>query len=123
MGLDFVIKKIDYDYDGCDARWSYGGFMEFRIRLAKEIGIDLKSMEGFIEDGNSWDDVEDDIKLFLNHSDCDGELHCENCEKVWPRLKELIKNWPDDDYDKVNALELVEAMKSCAENEWDLVFC
>lgn len=39
MGLDFT---------HCEAHWSYSGFMVFRRKLAKAIGVDLNRMEGFV---------------------------------------------------------------------------
>lgn len=104
MGLDF---------SHCDAHWSYSGFHRFRCKLAKEIGIDLDSMKGF--GGKiSWDKIKDPIKPLLNHSDCDGELTSEECREVAPRLRELVKDWPDDDYDKQKALELADGMEFAA---------
>ena len=113
-----------------DASWAYGGFHRFRIRLAEAIGIDLEKMIGFnqkyVGDGKyvkttenplNWNTVKDDIKLLLNHSDCDGVLTPENCRKVAFRLRELVRNWKDTDYDKINALELAEGMEEAAEND------
>jgi len=57
------------------------------------------------------------------HSDCDGELSPEDCAQVAPRLLELIKNWPDDDYDKREARVLAEGMLECAEAKEALEFC
>lgn len=70
-----------------------------------------------------WENIKDDIVPFLNHSDCDGILTPEECAKVHPRLSELIFKWPEDDTDKIKALELVEGMKLCVERRENLVFC
>lgn len=109
MGINFSF---------CDANWSYGGFHEARVKLAKEIDIDLDSMEGFIplryaSNGIvvSWDTVNDDIKMFLNHSDCGGYLTPIQCKKIIPRLKELIYSWESYDYDKIHFLKLIEGME------------
>lgn len=119
MGLDFSHRE---------AHWSYGGFMSFRIRLASEIGIDLLQMDGFKQDGNggyikglSWKNIKDPVKLLLNHSDCDGELTTEQCRLIAPRLRELVKGWPDD-YDKMMALELSLGMEEAALKGEPLVF-
>ena len=100
MGLDF---------SHCEARWGYGGFGEFRKRLAKEIGMDLDAMEGFGGD-IPFSNFNDDIIPLLNHSDCEGELTVEECKKVAPRLKEMVLSW-EDDRDRRNALELVEGIE------------
>lgn len=107
MGLDF---------SHCDARWSYGGFAQFRRKLASEIGIDLDKMKDF---GGEvpFSDYEDDIIPLLNHSDCDGELTVVECKKVAPRLEELVSTW-EDGYDKRKAIDLAKGMKyaiSCDE--------
>lgn len=120
------------DFSHCDSHWSYYGFHWFRVRLAKEIGIDLEKMEGFedlrsmstgsFEKGMSWKGIKDPIKCLLNHSDCDGRISAKKCAVIYPRLLELIKDWPDDDYDKKQALELAEGMKEAAESNQALMF-
>ena len=112
MGLDFC---------GSDAHWAYSGFHRFRVKLAKEIGIDLDNMAGF--DGDlPWSEIIDPIKPLLNHSDCDGELTTDQCKGIWPRLRQLIASWPEEDYDKVQAKLLVSGMKSCAKSGTSLIF-
>jgi len=111
MGLNFSHST---------ARWSYGGFHYFRKRLANEIGLNLEEMEGFGGVKN-WDEVNDPIKPFLNHSDCDGVLTPEECRVVAQRLKELVQDW-EDYYDKRNALLLAEDMQYCAEKGITLEF-
>ena len=120
MGLDF---------DRGSAHWSYSGFMEFRRYLAIEAGIDLKEMKSF---GGclSWDTVDDPIKFFLDHSDCEGELTSEECSIIYPRLFEILDCWynrvDEDDPRSIHisrGFELVEAMKMCVEDGQPLVFC
>jgi len=123
MGLDFAYKRIEIPHES--PHWSYSGFDRFRKRLAAEIGIDLDKMEGFDRsdiDGISWDTVDDAIAPLLNHSDCEGELPPEVCDGIYPRLIELVQKWPDDDYDKINALRLAAMMKECGDNDGDLLF-
>lgn len=118
MGIDFSHGK---------ACWSYSGFHRFRERLAREIGIDLNDMGGFARAGDigfSWDRIKDDIVLLLRHSDCDGELAWEECEKLIPRLKMLISDWLDVDsaYDHEMALRLIKGMQKCVESKKSLKF-
>ncbi len=71
----------------------------------------------------TWDKVSDDIKYLLNHSDCDGFLTPSECRKVAPRIRELVKNWPDDDRDKINALLLANGMDLARSKRQKLKFC
>ena len=113
------------DFSHCDAHWAYSGFNRFRLCLANEIGVDLDKMEGFSDKNKpiSWDKVKDDIKPLLSHSDCDGILTSAQCKKVAPRLRQLVKAWDDDDYDKINALRLAEGMDSASKANEDFEFC
>jgi len=114
MGLDFVQS---------DAHWSYSGFMSFRERLASAIGIRLMSMQGFGTPFTPWDTVGDDIVPLLSHSDCDGVLTPDKCHTIAIRLAELIEDWDDGDYDKIQAQLLIEGMNKCYENDEPLDFC
>ena len=102
---------IDFSHGG--AHWSYGGFHEFRRRLAGEIDLVLDEMKGF-GGSRQWATVDDAIVPLLDHSDCDGELTPETCELMAPRLRELVKNWPEDDFHRSQALELADGMDLAA---------
>jgi hypothetical protein len=69
-----------------------------------------------------WENIKDDIKILLDHSDCDGELTPEECAKVAPRLRELVATWAEDDRDKINGLLLAEGMDIAAFNRENLEF-
>lgn len=118
MGLDFVQSS---------AHWSYGGFMSFRCRLAEAAGLPpLHKMDGYTDNGISWDGYTDAIVPLLHHSDCDGELSPEVCATVAPRLREIVMDWTDDsffDYDKRHALMLADGMDYCAAKGEALEFC
>lgn len=113
------------EFSHCEARWGYGAFNNFRTKLAKEIGIDLDRMEGFVSDGCglSWDKIMDPIKDLLDHSDCDGDLTPKQCRTIAPRLKELVVDWSDEDPDKRKALLLAEGMAWAAEQNEKFLFC
>jgi hypothetical protein len=105
MGVSFLNTEVS---------WSYSGFMSFRIRLARGIGIDLLSMLGF-GGKNEWPPrCSDPIIAFLDHSDCDGSMTVEECRLCAPRLREMVAEWSDDDldeaYDKRRALRLADGM-------------
>lgn len=118
MGLDF---------SHCNAHWGYSGFNRFRAKLSEAIGN--KSLADFFNAGPSERyktevTLEDDEPLndLLMHSDCDGELTEEQCRVIAPRLREVVSVWADDDYDKMQALELAEGMEDAAANNTSLKF-
>jgi len=103
MGLDFHTAGIpsieDLSFDE-RAHWSYSGFKRFRDRLPRE----------------------PQLEPLLNHSDCDGELSPQECEKIIPALIAVIVDWPEDDYDKTEAFKLVRQMIASAQMNRALVF-
>lgn len=112
MGLDFSHGQ---------AHFSYSGFDRFRIKLARELSIELEEMEGYKENGISWDGIDDPIVLLLHHSDCDGELSPEACTLIAIRLRELVRNW-EGDPDMVRAIYLAEGMEEAATAGEPLLF-
>lgn len=115
MGIDFTWKNIELEDT---AHWSYGGFNRFREKVAAEMMIDLRSMKGF---GGEKEWKEADLTPFLSHSDCDGELSPEDCEKTASALEKILSSW-EDDYDKREGMTLVKNMKECAKNNVPLEF-
>lgn len=112
MGLDF---------SHCNANWSYSGFDDFRHKIANEIKMNLDEMEGFGGE-RKFSDFNDDIVPLIDHLDCDGELSPDQCRKIAPRLRELVKDWSNNDYDKVAALDLAEGMELAAKKSEHLQF-
>ncbi len=109
-------------FSHCKAVWSYHGFMDFRKKVARSIGIELSAMEGFSDYGIPWETVHDPIVPFLNHSDCDGVLTPEECAIVAPRLREIVSKWStvgrplyDYDYDIDKCIMLADGMQKAAE--------
>lgn len=132
MGLGFNVEGYE-----CKARWSYGGFHAFRNKLAKSIGIDLEEMDGhlkkhptdmgYYKPGNkSWKEVKSSIKDLLNHSDCQGNLTPEQCNIIFPTLRQILNLWEttvENQYDIEQGNYLADAMEYCALNNKDLNFC
>jgi hypothetical protein len=108
--------------------------MEWRIWLAKQIGINLLEMEGFsdreyFKDGFlnkdrkfgtiKWETVTDDLKHLLNHSDCDGHITPTNCKKIAKRLKEVIgdrkipKMFDFENADGIHLISTKQFMDGC----------
>jgi hypothetical protein len=120
---------LDFSHGG--AHFSYGGFMDFRIALAKEIGIpDLRAMKGFGGD-ISWDDITDPLKDLLYHSDCEGHLTPTQCKKIAPRLREIVDGWekthgvdsPFCFFIRTETLKLADGMVEAAKNKERFEFC
>lgn len=109
------------DFSHCGAHWAYSGFMRFRTRLAETIGIDYVMMAG-LGGRRSWETIKDPIVPLLNHSDCDGELSPDECRAIAPRLRELVSTWPEDDSDRLKAIELANGMDDAALSNEPLVF-
>lgn len=76
---------------------AYSAFMLWRTEIAKLIGIDLRSMEGFNGD-IKWESLPaNPLHTLLNHSDCDGEIDWEECDGIANELERLIPMMPDKD--------------------------
>jgi hypothetical protein len=118
------------DFSHGNAHWSYSGFHNFRTKLARAISINLDEMQGFEKlhlysstgTGKPWDEVHDDLKILLSHSDCDGFLTAKDCRKIIPRLKDIIFTL-DDDYDKKMCLELIGGMDQAVRKNENFEFC
>lgn len=113
-------------FSHCKASWSCTGFNSFRRRLANAVGIDLDTwwlLGGLEGDRTNYPDP---IYLLLDHSDCDGDLPPEECRVIAPRLRELVKDWPDGilqgGYDKEMALLLADGMDRAASENKPLQF-
>lgn len=128
------------------AQWSYGGFMEFRQRLAAEEGFNLLDMQGFCRHYRGtpgehpdepcptattpWDEVESPLVPLLTHSDCEGVLLPDECEQMLPRLREVRAAWstktddydPAADYDTRQLGALIDGMAHCVQNGCAVVF-
>ncbi len=135
-----------------EAQWAYSGFTHFRKLVAEEISLDLYTMEGYFTDEErrkildepfllqkrSWDEIDDPLVPFFIASDVRGLLTPEECRVIAPRLRELIKDWPDTmkavatdpekavamgykaemeypSHDKANGYLLIEGMEQAAE--------
>lgn len=144
MGLDFCYirknkkeKDVDNKFVYADVRWSYSGFGIMRRKIAKEAKITLDIMKGFCNFNGkfchddcgkcehykklkNWNNVKDNIKYFLHHSDCDGDISVKRLKKIVPRLRKLSRNLDEREKDAV--LRLCEFMKECIKENSKLIF-
>jgi hypothetical protein len=75
---------------------SYGSFGQLRTLVAKKININLNNMVGF-GGKKRWENVNDDIKYFLHHSDCDGAITPNQCKLIAKRMDELVLTVTDEE--------------------------
>lgn len=120
MGLDLEFEAVDERFH---VSFAYSGFARFRERLAESaLGIDLSSMEGFGGEG-LWVQFDGDpLVNLLNHSDCDGDLEDIECEGLASRIRETIRLWDTDDYDRLRGEELAEMIDQCSKRGGRVVF-
>ena len=116
MGLDAVVK-VDGESVHHEHMGSYGGYGEWRRKLAKAVGIDLDKMKGFggVE---SWRGKP--MQLILNHSDCEDRY----THNVVPQLLEEAKEAQrlfDDDYDRPG--KFIRLCEKAIERNVGIMFC
>lgn len=124
MGLDF--RWGDSNTSRIRPHWSYSGFMAFRERLAKAaqlIPADSSLETVYDAKGVLWPSQFDEpIMILIDHSDCAGDLSPDQCRRLAPRLRELITQWPEGDYDREHGERLVWALEECARDKTILEF-
>lgn len=119
MGLEF---------SHTDAYFSFRTFHMFRQRIARMAGINLDEMEGYSDPGKPWSDVDDPLVPLLHRSDCDGEISPADCERLAPRLLQLLDAWQESDgdalyaYAQLNGRKLVRGMENCIAMDHSLQF-
>lgn len=113
--------SMGLDFSHCSASWAYSSFDEFRKRLAKAAGIRLRSMKGY-GGKRPWSEIFDPIAILLNHPDCEGHIPPQCCAALARRLQEIVSDWPANDFDRMNANELVQGLQQAAMLHQPLVF-
>ncbi len=120
------------------AIWAYSGFMAFRERLARASGLIAadESLNRYYDSVESHaykagdrqalhaypSQFNEPLVLLIDHADCEGDLSPDQCQRLAPRLRDLMKDWPDDDYDRVMGERLAAACEHCAANKLVLEF-
>ena len=109
-------RQVGVDLSHGDVHFSYRNFNCFRRKLALEICVEPSEMEGFGGE-TSWDEIQDPLVPLLSISDCGGEISPQDCPFVANRLMEIVTASPDapQDYWKVRAIEVAEAMQIAAD--------
>jgi len=73
---------------------AYSSFNRFRRTLAKQIGVDLNTYEGF-GGSNKFSSLNHGITPLLDHSDCDGELTVAEARKIAKALDSILENYDE----------------------------
>ncbi len=69
---------------------AYSAFMRFRENLASAIGLELRQMEWFTDNGRPFPAKEiEPLVILLMHSDCDGDIEVEDLLPLAARLEEV----------------------------------
>ena len=132
MGLGIYIKGLDYK-DSFHS--SYSGFTFYRQKIANAYNPRLGELYDIarikflnnedlsVEEIEEWNKIcNDDLDIFLWHSDCDGKLTVKECRKVYKILKEYDYNlfpFPFNDLHK----KFLSNLKFCIDNRRNMYFC
>jgi len=74
--------------------------MTWRKTIAEKIGINLKAMEGYCENGIPWDEVPSrGLNKLLHHSDCDGEISPEDGIEIAEDLESILEELKTEEGD------------------------
>ena len=78
---------------------SYSAFNRWRTGIAKAAGLPpLQWMDGYVDDQTlpiQWDCLKPSpLHILLHHSDCEGEIAWQDCEKIADALKAIMSNLP-----------------------------
>lgn len=130
MGLDINIKGLEREdtYHG-----GYMRFYNYRMEVAKAFNKTLGEIyeKPYLTPNYEFTDDEieqwnylcnDDLDIFLWHSDCDGKLTPEECKKIYNELKKLrIKDLPYSDKWTMQELWL-NMLKHCYKHKVNMYF-
>jgi len=141
MSLSFYVQKVEPTGVG----FSFGGFNEFRHRIARSIGLKgvYPGTDTDMYRTQRYKEIESDHPMFplIDHCDCDGSMESDDCGQVGAYLKTLILEWekelseyegdldPDLLYDMEDLKrdieegeKLADLMLQCYENDETLLF-
>lgn len=131
MGLDIKIKGMSYEET---YHCGYITFRSYRCAVAKawnqEFGkIYEKQFTKKIsnEDIKRWNELcNDDLDIFLNHSDCDGKLTWQECRAIYKVMKDLDVKMQGHNYGTMNYYDMhtlwLNMLKYCWKNRVTMRF-
>lgn len=121
MGLTVCAKGL-----GCEDTYDceYITFGHFQMALAKAYNAEFgelyekwyKSGLGIAKfteaDGKRWNEIcNDDLDIFLGHSDCDGKFTPQECKKIYEAIKDLKIDMQGHNYGVMEPYNMLEQWK------------
>lgn len=113
MGLTIKAKHLPYEktYD-C----GYFSFMNFRLELAKTYNEEFGELyKKWIYDGLTEEECNrinelsnEDLDIFLNHSDCDGKISYKDCKKIYDVIKDFTMDMLGHNYGNMQYYNMLE---------------
>lgn len=131
MGLTVCAKGLS-DESSYDC--GYITFTIFRIKLAENYNVEFGELYKKWCFGNvTEDDVErmnelsnDDLDLFLTHSDCEGKFTPQECKKIYEAIKDFKMDMQGHNYGVMKPYNMLEQWKGifqyCAKRKVNLYF-
>ena len=126
MGLDVVAKGMQ------DYHIGYGRYYQMRREIVLQ-AYGERCLTIFDGDRNSEDDItywnsvcNDDLDLFLLHSDCDGKFTPKECKQIYKALEPIhidMEGWGFDIADRCNMLDQWKRMfKYCMDKRVNMYY-
>ena len=126
MGLDVVAKGMP------NFRLAYSTYYRMRMLIIKEAYGDrceeiFRKQYASDEDIAYWNSVcNDDLDLFLLHSDCDGKFTAKECKRIYKALEPIHidrEGWGFDRADRCNMLDQWKRMfKHCMDKRVNMYY-
>ena len=115
MGLSFYVQKAEPAGIG----FSYFGFHEFRHRIARSCGFHdcFPGTDTDFYKNDRWKEMEETHPMYslLSHSDCDGNLHPDDCYLIATHFEIILQEWRTElaknrDIDLENDIDMAEQL-------------
>jgi hypothetical protein len=126
--VGLILFPGNEDTNSPDVAWSYGGFSDFRERLAQAEGFALSEMWGFGGD-RLWSDVTTTLEPLLDHPDVGGDsLSTAECAAMLPSLEAIIEQWQTGPEEPLlqqhieDARQLTTVLRLCIDEGVELIF-
>lgn len=135
MGLDISIKGLNYDETYHCGYITFGNYRcavakayneEFSLIYEKQYK-DIFMQKYSDEDIKRWNELcNNDLDLFLNHSDCDGKLTWKECKKIYDVMANLKVEYGGHNYGTMKTYDMhtlwLNMFKHCYKHRVNMYF-